>query len=86
MMEKDLLLNNKIIAKFMFSDIYIPVEAYQMQYHSSWDWLMPVIGKISNYCEEPEVLDSLKYTLLSNDIDSAYEFVIDHIINYYNGI
>lgn len=26
------------------------------EYHSSWNWLMPVIGKISNQCEEPEEL------------------------------
>ena len=27
-----------------------------LKYHSSWDWLMPCIGKISDVCEEPEEL------------------------------
>lgn len=51
----------------------------QLNFNSSWDWLMPVIGKISNQCEEPEELDGLKYALLCNDIDTAWIFVVDHI-------
>ena len=39
------------------------------KFHSSWDWLMPVIGKISSQCEEPEELDNLKYALLTNNIE-----------------
>ena len=49
------------------------------KYNSSWNWLMPCIGKISNQCEEPAELDSLKYALLCNDINTAYEFVVDYI-------
>ena len=50
-----------------------------MKYHSSWDWLMPVIGKISNQCEEPEELDGLKYALLCDDINTAWVFVVDYL-------
>ncbi len=50
-----------------------------VKYHSSWDWLMPCIGKISNQCEEPEELDDLKYALLCNDINTAYDFVVDYL-------
>ena len=39
-----------------------------LKYHSSWDWLMPCIGKISDVCEEPEELDGLKYALLTVNI------------------
>ena len=44
-----------------------------LKYHSSWDWLMPCIGKISNVCEEPEELDGLKYALLTNNIEEAWD-------------
>ena len=50
-----------------------------VKYYKSWDWLMPVIGRISNECEEPEELDNLKYALLCNDIDSAWNFVVDYL-------
>ena len=55
----------------------LEVEIYS--FNSSWDWLLPVIGKISEQCEEPEELDDLRMALLCNDIDTAYEEVIDYI-------
>ena len=57
------------------------VSIENLKYHSSWDWLMPCIGKISNKCEEPEELDGLKYALLCCDIDTAYNFVVDYLEN-----
>lgn len=53
----------------------------KLKYHSSWNWLMPVIGKISENCEEPEELDSLKYALLCDDINTAWSFVVDYLSN-----
>ena len=53
----------------------------QVKYHSSWDWLMPVVAKISNECEEPEELDGLKYALLTNNIEEAWEFVVSYLTN-----
>jgi len=50
-------------------------------YHSSWDWLIPCIGKISHQCEEPEELDNLKYALLCDDINTAWKFVVDYLKN-----
>lgn len=66
--------NNNLIAEFMgyinttptdkdFNIYQHPqnkkmIETMSMQYHTSWDWLMPVIEKISNY----------KY----EDFDTAY--------------
>ena len=52
---------------------------YELDYHCSWDWLIPCIGKISNQYEEPEELDNLKYALLCNDIKTAWNFVVDYI-------
>lgn len=51
-----------------------------LKFHSSWDWLMPCIGKISNVCEEPEELDGLKYALLTNNIEEAWKFVVNYLI------
>ena len=50
-----------------------------LKYHSSWDWLIPCIGKISNVCEEPEELDGLKYALLTNNIEEAWKFVVNYL-------
>ncbi len=51
----------------------------RFKYHKSWNQLMPVIGIISNECEEPEELDGLKYALLCDDINTAYKFVVDYL-------
>jgi hypothetical protein len=40
---------------------------------------MPVIGRISSNCEEPEKLDDLKYALLCDDIETAWKFVVDYL-------
>jgi len=70
-MKKDLLSNNKMIAAFMGlyhtgqvrSYILVQHEDTCGLYHCSWDWLLPVIEKISKkefYFED------------DNDIDSCY--------------
>lgn len=87
--------NNREIANFMgWREQTDPTEKWfgnwfdgnyrmdRLHFYLSWDSLMPVVGKISNSCEEPEELDELKYALLSNDIDTAYKFVLDYIKNY----
>jgi hypothetical protein len=69
-MTTDTIQGNKLIAQFMgiLPDVYNP-ERYvsstwpdtifatpsEMRYHSSWNWLMPVVEKISlmNYPDEP---------------------------------
>ena len=80
---------NVIIAEFMELDVLyenmvhyescLKTQVTTMKYHTSWDWLMPVIGKISNQCEEPEELDPLKYALLTDNIEEAWIFVVDYL-------
>lgn len=62
--------NNKLIAKFMgfinvtpndpFFNVYENtegdiIEIRSAEYHSSWDWLIPVVEKIENTDEEYDV-------------------------------
>ena len=81
--------NNKLIAEFMKVDQvdidYAFNEHGQLKYHLSWDWLMPVIEKITELCEEPQELDELKHALLCVDIKSVYFIVVEFIKEYNNG-
>lgn len=63
-------------------DIDLPYRIEDFRFHESWDWLMPCIGKISEQCEEPEELDGLKYALLTNNIEEAWQFVVNYLTNF----
>jgi len=100
--------HNKLIAEFMELEAtpkYNPKEYYvkeynsgewylpeEMEYHTSWDWLMPVIKKIDSYaCEEMDFSDyddyRNKYVFihnisLHNDIREVYNQVVEFIKQY----
>ena len=57
----------------------------EMKYHTSWDWLMPVVRKISSMCDEPYELDNMKHALLTGDIESVYDDVVEFINEYNDG-
>ena len=72
MTTNEILEGNKLIAEFMgiktkvYSDrpsiVYYDYNGFmnstdQMEYHSSWDWLMPVVQKI-------ETMDSCRYKII----------------------
>jgi len=93
--------NNKLIAEFMgldsFKDslaslhqgkINVDVDVYeQAQYHTSWDWLMPVIEKC--LVREAEQSEEISNTTIKNiyegicnqDISFAYKAVVEFIKN-----
>jgi|TARA_R100000482_G_C5085195_1_gene128045 hypothetical protein len=91
--------NNKLIAEFMgytyeddrfFMEDSNGIRVYEnlpheLSYNVSWDWLMPVIEKITELCEEPQELDELKHALLCVDIKSVYFIVVEFIKEYNNG-
>ena len=89
--------NNKLIAEFMElqfhkGEYYRPlynsgdwIPENELEYYTSWDWLMPVIEKITELCEEPQELDELKHALLCVDIKSVYFIVVEFIKDYNNG-
>ena len=85
--------NNKLIAEFMgmehcyrpYGDGFMEVkedgsciELEDLQYHTSWDWLIPVIKKIDSYaCEEMDFSDY-------DDYRNKYVFI--HNISLHNNI
>ena len=90
MTDKEILDGNKLIAEFMGGTLDNPKAKYyyflergryemELKYHSSWDWLIPVIGKITSECEEPEELGSLRLHLITNDILYAWKFVVNYL-------
>lgn len=89
--------NNKLIAEFMgldsFKDslaslhqgkINVDVDVYeQAQYHTSWDWLMPVVKK----CRQDnrlEYFDFVYYAIEMCDINVTYKAVVEFIKNQNN--
>ena len=90
--------NNKIIAEFMGMTIdnndksmmifktpqgndiiYID----ELKYHSSWDWLMPVIEKIKEIRPLPdEHDDSFSWVCRSSDIEAEYNSIVEFIKEY----
>ena len=79
---------NKLIAEFMgikltenglaWDYINNPIPSY----HTSWDWLIPVVQKVSSLCDEPCELDNMKHALLTGDIESVYDDVVEFIKEY----
>ncbi len=91
--------DNKLIAEFMgfyrtekgyimggFGDGTFGL-AEELHFHTSWDWLMPVVEKIDNmFGDDNQVDDAINRVhnaVLSFDIDNTYQAVVE-FINQYN--
>ena len=74
--------NNKLIAEFMGLE-------YELQYHNSWDLLIPVAREVIvryQIDEEIEIdYDELQSRVMDNDIERAYEEVVEFIKQYNDG-
>ena len=87
--------DNKLIAEFMGMEYGVPndnsvmiqmtpqgnevVPINSMEYHTSWDWLMPVIDSCyHNGADENEVGD-ITHALLDCDRDNTYKAVVEFI-------
>ena len=65
--------NNKLIAEFMGKEIY--QHYHESNYHSSWNWLMPVVEKIESLGYEFFIVeDRVK---VSHNTDHSIETIID---------
>ncbi len=90
-------LNNRLIAEFMGMNLGVPndnsvmiqmtpqgnevVPIESMEYHTSWDWLMPVVRKIltnENYIDltqRENIMDSLPYGIEDDTYAAVVEFI-----------
>ena len=84
--------NNKLIAEFMGYDIITEAEkdkfptvltTKDVKYHSSWDWLMPVVEKIDNLFGENDIVDDMinkvHNAVLQFNRDITYNAVVEFI-------
>ena len=89
---KDVIENNKLIAEFMMfetvgdlhlipfdntdNDTYLPEH---MKFHSSWDWLMPVVKEIRETINVKLTVDDYDTKKDYNQRLNPYEYNIDSI-------
>jgi len=89
--------NNKLIAEFMGMKTHhndkdvlinktisgneiIPIES--IYYHTSWDWLMPVVVKCFDIGDNDDMNFKLNDALLETNIESLYDVVVELITKY----
>lgn len=93
MTQKEIIEGNKLICEFMLTDSAFLTEvsgfpAKKLQYHSSWDWLIPVFKKcyiLSSDGRKYFKSEMLKYTLGVDhfmNIDIIYNAIVDFIKLY----
>jgi hypothetical protein len=63
--------SNKLIAEFMGKEIY--QKYHESYYHTSWDWLMPVVHKIKESDLDFDVLE------IGLPIEDVYKAVVEFI-------
>ena len=74
--------NNKLIAEFMgVGKLYEAQSSNQWnQYHTSWDWLIPVVNKIEMECEGVplQLLNCSLYCEIGEVYQAVVEFIKEH--------
>jgi len=84
--------NNKLIAEFYLENIphehtfgiaLLHMESEAMEFHTSWDWLMPVVQKCFD-TQQPEEGQHyfINESLLTMDIEVVYDRVVEFIKIY----
>ena len=86
--------NNKLIVEFMgctnpFNEIHDATlykveqgtfELDELQYHTSWDWLMPVIEEIDHTSYDP--IESIEDGIATRSLEMTYKAVVESIKTY----
>ena len=75
--------NNKLIAEFMNVD-YVDVDTYlqnnkELHYHTSWDWLMPVVIKIGGSSNLYGAMKKLRPYGVLRTIEDTHQAVVEFI-------
>ena len=80
---------NKLIAEFMgyevkhnkcYSPKYNDGTIAPMQFHKSWDWLMPVIHKCFDVAEDGQMSDIMHHLQVA-EMGDTYDAVVEFIKN-----
>ena len=58
-------------------DEYQATYVHEMKFHTSWDWLMPVIEEIDHL--QYESIDSIENALATRSIKDTYKAVVEFI-------
>ena len=79
--------DNKLIAEFMGAEpdkkTFFRTGEEVYYYHTSWDWLMPVVSKCRDESnEEDSHWEAIYYSLEGCDIDVTYHAVVEFIKQY----
>lgn len=96
-MEKEIIESNKLIAEFMGYNVeFVNDERYftlddmleslsdeELQYHSSWDWLRPVIEKIDSLTMPDNIHLSIQGLNIFSSLEDVYLAVVE-FIKWYN--
>tara|TARA_R100000951_G_scaffold58400_1_gene49068 strand:- start:747 stop:1091 length:345 start_codon:yes stop_codon:yes gene_type:complete len=76
--------DNKLIAEFMSGEHPLAEVTHEAHhnYHTSWDWLMPVVSKCFKTGDDTHQWDNIMDTIFTCDINIVYaqvvEFIKDH--------
>jgi len=76
--------NNKLIAEFMDYenvDEMFPFDG-ELHYHTSWDWLMPVVSKCFKTGDDTYQWDDIMDTMFTCDINIVHAQVVEFIKEY----
>ena len=76
---------NKLIAEFMGVD-QVDIDTWletspNLKYHTSWDWLMPVISKCLEIGANVPI-ERIYHSLHTQDMSFAYKSVVEFIKQY----
>ena len=63
-------------------DVFHPDD---MQYHKSWDWLMPVVNKCFKTGDDTHQWDNIMDTIFTCDINIVYAQVVEFIKEHNDG-
>ena len=68
---------NKLIAEFM--ELREWLNESELKYHTSWDWLMPVVQKCYDSGAEGQCIGDITMHLTEGNLEGTYRAVVDYI-------
>ena len=68
---------NKLIAEFM--ELREWLNESELKYHTSWDWLMPVVQRCYDSGAEGQCIGDITMHLTEGNLEGTYRAVVDYI-------